>query len=96
MWYDESQWSNELFKDYIRDFMKVKAEGTGWPDDCVTDVQRAEFLAKYKERIGVDLDIGELDKANAGFREIAKLFLNSVSCVCMLFVITFRCGVAGD
>ena len=79
MWYDDIQWSHALFKDYIRDFIKIKTESGGWPKDCVSDAEKQAFLDKYWKEIEVQLSRDGLDCVNEGMRTIGKLFLNSVN-----------------
>ncbi|XP_062611929.1 uncharacterized protein LOC134273736 [Saccostrea cucullata] len=69
------QSSQELFKDYINTFLKIKQEASGFPPDCKTSEQEQDYirLVLYKE--GFMMDILSIEK-NPVRRTIAKLFLN--------------------
>ena len=70
------QKSEDLFKEYIQKWLKIKTESSGWPSSCQSDEQRAEFIREFQERESVELDPNEIEK-NPGKRFIAKLMLNS-------------------
>jgi hypothetical protein len=75
-WGVEKQ-SADLFKDYIRTFLKTKTEASGWPAECeVDDEKKEEYIQHYYEREGVLLDPANIKK-NDGLRFISKLLLNS-------------------
>ena len=62
--------TDTLFRDYVRDFMKLKMESSKPPKEDL-DV----FKEKVKGHLGIEL--GGI-KYNAGMRQIAKLCLNSL------------------
>ena len=69
--------SKDLFKDYVKEFMRIKMESSKPPmvgPECVYK-SIEEFKVVVKERLGIDL--GEI-KSNPGMRAIAKLCLNSL------------------
>lgn len=77
--------SSEMFKDYIRLFLKLKTEASGWPSNCPCECKgectfecsnRVKFLAEFEEREGIKLDPSKIIK-NPALRTIAKLMLNS-------------------
>jgi hypothetical protein len=71
--YEWTDWTTELFRPYVRKFMKVKAEASGWPDDVGEDpVLRQRYLNEYRLRYGIELEPDKIKK-NAGLRYIAKL-----------------------
>ncbi|KAK3742922.1 hypothetical protein QZH41_004492 [Actinostola sp. cb2023] len=41
--------SNSMFRDYIRENLRLKLEASGCPDHCTTDEARDAFLAEVKE-----------------------------------------------
>ena len=47
------QRSKELFSPYIKTFMKLKQQASGWPSECDTEEKRETYLDDYKahERI---------------------------------------------
>ena len=62
-----------LFKEYVNTFLKVKQESAGWPEDCETESQKAEYVREYEEVEGIKLEnVAE----NPGRKAIAKLLLN--------------------
>ena len=76
LWHWEQR-TTELFKGYIKTFLKSKTEASGWPVDCGDDpAKRASFIANFEAREGVQLDENNMAK-NEGLRFISKLLLNS-------------------
>lgn len=71
-----TEWDDDLFKSYIRDFMKTKIETSGWPKDCDTDLKKTEFLNQYKS-FGIFVDPKNV-AVNPGMRALSKLCLNSL------------------
>ena len=63
------KWSKNLFTGYVRHFLALKVQASGWPPDCMTDEQRAQFLRMYAA-IGVKIDPSKVQK-NPGLRFIA-------------------------
>ncbi|XP_046406254.1 probable DNA polymerase [Ischnura elegans] len=79
--YEVTQYNREtgeggLFAEYINAFLKLKQEASGWPSWCVTEEKKEEYLRKFREREGVDLDKISISH-NPGKRSLAKLLLNS-------------------
>jgi hypothetical protein len=82
-----TQWDGDLFKDYVRIFLKLKVVSSGWrkniPElaDCESEEERrrlrAEFCADYHRLYGIIIDEGAVVD-NPGMRHIAKLCLNSL------------------
>ena len=68
--------SNQLFQPYIKTFMKIKQEASGWPSECDTEEKKKNYLDAYKEHKGIELDRSKIEK-NPGLRSLAKLMLNS-------------------
>ena len=75
VWHFPKQ-SNELFKEYVDTFLKIKQEASGYPKDCVTLEQRQTYVAEYLEHEGIKLDPEKITH-NPGLRALAKLMLNS-------------------
>ena len=65
--------TNDLFKGYIRRFMKIKLESSQY--DFKTKEEEANFKIKIKK--GLDIDIEKFE-FNAGLSSISKLCLNSL------------------
>ena len=76
--------TNELFKEYVNMFLKIKQEASDYPKDCVTDEQKQRYIDEYYEHEGIRLDPKEI-KYNPGLRSLAKLMLNSLWGKYMLF-----------
>ena len=45
-----------LFAQYIKIFQKSKQEAAGWPRNCDTLAEKAEYIRRYKEVEGVELE----------------------------------------
>ena len=63
-----------LFKDYVNTWLQIKQESAGWPRWCETQQQKQEYLRRYKEKEGIQLQ--NVSK-NPGRKQVAKLMLNS-------------------
>ena len=72
VWHFEKS-TNDLFKGYIRRFMKIKLESSKY--DFKTKEEEANFKLKIKKSLDIDVEKFEF---NAGFRSISKLCLNSL------------------
>jgi hypothetical protein len=72
-----NQGQTGLFANYINLFLKVKAEASGYDDDCDTDEKKQAFIDEYFRREGIQLDPSKIEK-NPGLRALAKLCLNSM------------------
>jgi hypothetical protein len=70
--------SIELFGGYIRTFLKIKAEASGWPNgDKTTEEEKKKYLDEFEQYHGFALDPNKICN-NKGLREVAKLCLNSL------------------
>ena len=65
--------SDDLFKGYIRRFMKIKLESSKY--DFKTKEKEASFKAKIRDSLDINVEKFEF---NAGLRSISKLCLNSL------------------
>lgn len=63
------RWSKSLFTGYVRHFLALKVQASGWPAECQTPEQKAHFLEMYQS-IGVKIDPEKMQK-NPGLRFIA-------------------------
>lgn len=70
------QQSDELFKDYVNTFLKIKQEASGYPKDCTSEEQKRRYVDEYFEVGGIRLDPNKIEY-NPGLRALAKLMLNS-------------------
>ena len=68
--------SDELFKEYIDTFLKIKQEASGYPKDCVTEEQKQYYVDEYFENSSIRFDPHKIEY-NPGLRALAKLMLNS-------------------
>lgn len=66
--------STELFKNYIRTFLKIKVEKS---QDYPGDAKFAELREMYRKRCGIELERDNFEN-NPGMKQIAKLYLNSL------------------
>ena len=76
VWHWE-QTTDELFKDYVDTFLKIKQEASGYPKHCVTDEQKQHYIDEYYEHEGIHLDPNKIEY-NPGLRALAKFALNSL------------------
>ena len=75
VWHFPEQ-SDELFKEYVDTFLKIKQEASGYPKDCVTAEQKRTYVAEYLEHEEIALDPEKITH-NPGLHALAKLMLNS-------------------
>ena len=64
--------SDDLFKGYVRNFLKIKAECSGYDGDDID-----EYIQRYYDACGVLLEKEKI-KANKGKKLLAKILLNSL------------------
>lgn len=69
------RWSADVFKPYVRRFMQLKIEASGYPDHVTTDAQKEHFVRENERVYGIKLDPQNIRK-NKAKRQIAKLCLN--------------------
>lgn len=74
--YEPENQSEGLFSDYVQMFLKLKQEASGFPADCHSEEDKQNYIRKYKEHEGIDLDYQNICP-NPSLRSIAKLCLNS-------------------
>ena len=49
-----------LFADYVKTWLKVKQESSGWPSWSKSVDQKREYILRYQEREGIRLDIASI------------------------------------
>lgn len=64
-----------LFADYVDTFLKIKVEASGWPNWCVTEEDKDNFVRQMKDQEGIDIDKSKV-ATNEGLRRVAKEMLN--------------------
>ena len=72
--YDQEKKEGGLFSEYIRTFLKIKQEASGWPAWCQTTEDKERYVNDYENHEGIRL---ENIRKNPGLRQLAKLCLNS-------------------
>lgn len=79
---DYERTDENLFKNYIREFMRLKIHASGF-DASVRGDWRAEekFIQENKQQFGIDIDRAKMIP-NKGKRSLAKLMLNNL---CLYF-----------
>jgi len=74
--YDPEAKQGGLFSPYIRMFLKIKQESSGWPSHVKTEEDKLRYIRAYMEHEGVQLEYQNIVK-NPGKRQLAKICLNS-------------------
>lgn len=59
-----------LFAGYVDQWLKLKAEASGWPTGCDTPEQRAAYVEEWWLREGIRLDADNI-RHNPGLRQLA-------------------------
>ena len=76
VWHWEKR-SKDLFCYYIKNFLKIKQESSGYPDWAKSDEEKQQYIDNYYSGENVRLDATKICKNN-GLRKIAKLLLNTL------------------
>ncbi|KAL3088260.1 hypothetical protein niasHS_009442 [Heterodera schachtii] len=75
-WHYEEE-ADDLFKGYVRLFLKLKQEASGFPKGVETEEQKDMWREEYKEKYMIEIDLKKVKK-NPGLRYISKLMLNNL------------------
>ena len=67
--------SDQLFRQYIDTFLKLKQEASGWPSWIRNEADKDRYIQEYFEKEGVKLPYDHV-QTNPGLRALAKLMLN--------------------
>lgn len=67
--------TDQLFREYINTFLKLKQESSDWPDWCTSEEDKQRYIREYFQKEGVELAYDCIQK-NPGLRALAKLMLN--------------------
>lgn len=51
-----------MFSPYIKTFMKLKQQASGWPSECTTEEKKRKYLDDYKSHEGIELDPAKVEK----------------------------------
>ncbi|KAK3926031.1 hypothetical protein KUF71_014280, partial [Frankliniella fusca] len=75
------KWNGEngregLLSAYVRCFMALKAQASGWPADCTSDEAKQKYMDDVKKYDGITIDPAKVEK-NPVLRQLSKLMLNS-------------------
>lgn len=74
--------SDNVFKDYIREFMRIKIHASGFDPSIAGNWEAEEqFIAECQQIYGIEIDREQMIR-NKGKRALAKLMLNNL---CMFF-----------
>jgi hypothetical protein len=76
--YDPATNTGGLFTSYVRTFVTMKYESSGWPPTVVTDAEKEAYILKVKEEEHMVLNPDNM-RLNPGMRTISKLSLNGLS-----------------
>nr|DAC81393.1 TPA_asm: PolB-C [Pimephales minnow adintovirus] len=71
------QRSNTLFAGYVKTFLRLKQQASGYPSNVRTDAEKEAYVSQYFEKEGIRLDPKQI-RFNAAQRAITKLILNSL------------------
>ena len=76
VWHFENS-SNDLFRDYVNYFLRIKQESSGYPDWVKTEEDQLKYIELYYQHEGIRLRREKIEY-NPGLRAFAKLCLNSL------------------
>ena len=76
MQYDPETGGDGLFSGYVRHFMAVKIQASGWPAQCESEKEKRKFIDDVLKYDGISLDPSKMQK-NPALRTLGKLKANS-------------------
>ena len=65
-----------VFEEYVKMFLKVKQEASGYLNWVVSEDDKDRYLERYREKDGISLEKDDVEY-NASLRLISKLYANS-------------------
>ncbi len=71
------QRTDKLFCDYVKKFLCLKQQASGYPSNVITDADKASYIREYYEKEGIRLNPEKISH-NPAQRSINKLLLNSL------------------
>jgi hypothetical protein len=72
-----AQGQEGLFAPYVKTFLKLKQQASGYPSWCETPEQKEAYIEAYLTEQGIELDPRAI-QYNEGLRYLCKLMLNSL------------------
>ncbi|XP_026289686.2 uncharacterized protein LOC113214526 [Frankliniella occidentalis] len=75
MQYDPKTGKDGILSAYVRCFMALKLQASGWPPECTTAEQKQKYIEDVRKYDGVIIDPDRVEKLPA-LRQLAKLLLN--------------------
>ncbi|MBW0532615.1 hypothetical protein O181_072330 [Austropuccinia psidii MF-1] len=76
MVFDPKTGQNGVLSAYVRCFMALKIQASGWPSDCVTEKDKNDYIEGILKFDGITVDPTKID-FNPALRTLSKLILNS-------------------
>jgi hypothetical protein len=73
-----------MFAPYIRHFLRLKIEASGWPPNVKTEEEKKDYIERQKRELDIEIRMENVQN-NPGLRYIAKICLNS-----LWFSLTFK------
>jgi hypothetical protein len=73
-----------LFTDYVRHFLLLKVQASGFPANVQSEEEKQQFLQEYKD-MGIIIDPEKM-QYNPGLRFISKICLNSLWVIVEIFL----------
>ena len=64
-----------IFRDFVRMFMRLKIEASGFPHGIETVKQKEKFQQDYIDNMGIEINLSKVE-FNPGLRHISKIVLN--------------------
>ncbi|XP_034250240.1 uncharacterized protein LOC117650752 [Thrips palmi] len=76
MQYDPATGKDGLLSAYVRCFMGLKIQASGWPPHCDSEEKKKQYIEDVRNHDGISVDASKVEK-NPALRTLSKLILNS-------------------
>lgn len=80
--YKTEQYSSQtktggLFTKFMKSFLKIKQESSGYPEGVITDTDKENYIHQFAEKNDILLDAEKI-AVNPSYRSLSKLLVNSL------------------
>ena len=73
-WHAYTSWSDQLFKQFVSNFVKIKIQNAGFPPGVITDQQKEDYVKEVSKKENISLNVDEV-RTNSALRNLGKLIV---------------------